>query len=77
MVLEDQYEHQQDIANYLNSELRDGRSKIKKIQADILKKACGVFLWVVLVVPMFNKAYDHGRVHASSELVKKLSLAPW
>jgi hypothetical protein len=73
IVLEDQNEHRRDIMNYLDSELRKGRSKVlDTITTEILEKACGVFLCVVLVVPMLNKAYDHGRVHALTQLVNEL-----
>ena len=57
----------------MDSELRNGRSKVLEIvKTKILKKVLGVFLWVVLVVPMLNKAYDYGRVHALSNLLNKL-----
>ncbi|RVD80112.1 uncharacterized protein DFL_008019 [Arthrobotrys flagrans] len=56
LILEGQEGHSHDIANYLNSELKAGRSKrIEEIRAEILEKASGIFLWVVLVVQILNK----------------------
>ncbi|KAL1969787.1 hypothetical protein VTN77DRAFT_7296 [Rasamsonia byssochlamydoides] len=57
--------HSQDISNYLQSELRIGRSQqAEQIRAEILKKASGIFMWVVLVVQILNREYDNGRIHA-------------
>jgi ankyrin repeat protein len=72
--LEDQEGHQQDIANYLHSELKAGHSNlVEQIKAEILERASGIFLWVVLVVKMLNKEYDRGRIHA---LRKRLDEIP-
>ncbi|KAJ9668958.1 hypothetical protein H2201_000784 [Coniosporium apollinis] len=74
LVLEGQEGHRQDMANYLHSELKAGRGKlIEEIKAEILKRASGIFLWVVLVVQMLNKEYDRGRIHA---LRKRLDEIP-
>lgn len=74
LILEGQEGHQQDIANYLNSELKAGHSKlVEQIKAEILERALGIFLWVVLVVKMLNKEYDRGRIHA---LRKRLDEIP-
>lgn len=74
LTLEGQEGHQQDIANYLHSELKAGRSKlVEQIKAEILERASGIFLWVVLVVQMLNKEYDRGRIHA---LRKRLDEIP-
>lgn len=63
IVLEDQGEHQADISTYLETELRIGRSsRASEIRQQILKRARGVFLWVVLVVRILRKEYDRGRV---------------
>jgi ankyrin repeat protein len=65
LILEGQEGHQQDIVNYLHSELRAGHSKlVGQIKAEIVERASGIFLWVVLVVQMLNKEYDRGRIHA-------------
>ncbi|KAF2802763.1 uncharacterized protein BDZ99DRAFT_454463, partial [Mytilinidion resinicola] len=65
LVLEGQEGHQQDIASYLHSELKAGKSKlVTQIKEEILERASGIFLWVVLVVQMLNKEFDRGRIHA-------------
>jgi len=65
LVLQEQGGHQQDMTNYLHSELKAGRSKlVDQIRAEILNRASGIFLWVVLVVRMLNEEYARGRIHA-------------
>jgi hypothetical protein len=74
LILEGQEGHQQDIANYLHSELKAGRSRlVDQIIDEILERASGIFLWVVLVVQMLNKEFDRGRIHA---LRKRLDEIP-
>ncbi|KAF4627618.1 hypothetical protein G7Y89_g10540 [Cudoniella acicularis] len=74
LVLEDQGGHEQDIANYLHSELKAGRSKlVDQIKDEILQRASGIFLWVVLVVQMLNKEFNCGRIYA---LRKRLDEIP-
>ncbi|KAI1205011.1 uncharacterized protein F4807DRAFT_444749 [Annulohypoxylon truncatum] len=64
LVLEGQEGHSQDIANYLDSELKIGHSKLaEQIRTDLKEKAAGVFMWVVLVVQILNKEHDSGRIH--------------
>ena len=65
LVLEGQEGHTQDIANYLESELKIGQSKIaQQIRSELQEKASGIFMWVVLVVGILNKEHDRGRIHA-------------
>ena len=74
LVLEDQEGHGEDITAYVHTELKAGRSKqVQKIKQEIIARASGVFLWVVLVVQILNKEHDRGRVHA---LKKRLSEIP-
>lgn len=63
LVLEEQEGHNQDITDYINSELRIGYNNLfKQIRTELQEKASGVFLWVVLMVKILNKEYDEGRV---------------
>ncbi|KAH7088133.1 hypothetical protein FB567DRAFT_523733 [Paraphoma chrysanthemicola] len=65
LVLEGQEGHNQDISNYLESELKIGRNEVaQQIRSELQEKATGVFMWVVLVVDILNKEYDRGRIHA-------------
>ena len=71
--MEGQQGHDQNIAKYVNSELKAGRSKqIDEVKTEILSRASGVFLWVVLVVRMLNKAYDHGQIYALRKRLKEI-----
>ncbi|KAF5845063.1 hypothetical protein GGP41_001164 [Bipolaris sorokiniana] len=63
LVLEGQEGHNQDIINYIGTELKIGKSKrAQKIRDDVREKAAGIFMWVVLVVGILNKESDRGRV---------------
>ncbi|KAF2006368.1 HET-domain-containing protein [Amniculicola lignicola CBS 123094] len=74
LVLEGQEGHTQDIANYVETELKIGKSKIaQQIRLELQAKASGIFMWVVLVVGMLNKEWDRGQVHA---LRRKLQEIP-
>jgi ankyrin repeat protein len=74
LILEGQEGHRQDIANYLHSELKAERSKlVDQIKAEILDRASGIFLWVVLVVQVLNREYADGHIH---QLRKRLSEIP-
>ncbi|KAI4252106.1 MAG: hypothetical protein L6R42_008106 [Xanthoria sp. 1 TBL-2021] len=73
MTLEGQEGHDQDISNFLRSELKAGTGAVfEAIEDEILKRASGVFLWVALVVQILNKEYDHGRVHALRRRLKEI-----
>ncbi|EFQ34117.1 hypothetical protein CGRA01v4_12182 [Colletotrichum graminicola] len=65
LVLEDQIGHGKDLEDYVRSELRAGSGrKSEQVIAEILRKASGVFMWVVLVVDILNKEYRKGRLFA-------------
>ncbi|POR32105.1 Ankyrin repeat domain-containing protein 50 [Tolypocladium paradoxum] len=73
LVLEGQEGHDQDIANYIDSELKIGRSKVAgEIRAELQAKASGVFMWVVLVVDILNKEHDRGRIHALRKRLREI-----
>ena len=58
VVLEERDGHQEDIATYLSSALQIGHSRLaEEIRSELKEKACGVFMWVVLVVDILNKEY--------------------
>ncbi|TQN67169.1 Vegetative incompatibility protein HET-E-1, partial [Colletotrichum shisoi] len=65
LVLESQVGHEEDLADYVRSELRAGSGpRSDEVVAEILRKASGVFMWVVLVVDILNKEYGKGRLFA-------------
>jgi ankyrin repeat protein len=74
LIMEGQNGHKEDIAKYVRSKFKAPNGKqTDDIKEEILNRAKGVFLWVVLVVPMLNKAYDHGQIHM---LRRKLNEIP-
>ncbi|KAH7013509.1 hypothetical protein EDB80DRAFT_544994, partial [Ilyonectria destructans] len=73
LILEDQKGHSQDIANFVDSELKIGGSQLAQtIRAELQKKSSSVFLWVVLVVGILNKEYDRGRVHTLRQRLEEI-----
>jgi len=74
MKLEHQLGHSQDIEKYLSSELKVGRGKqAEQLRQEVRDRSSGIFMWIILVVPILNKAIDHGQVHS---LRKKLQEIP-
>lgn len=75
IVVEDQSTHSQDIQLYVNKKLRGQQySEIEGLRQDLLKKASGVFLWVVLVVPMLNRVHNQGK--GPAQMRAKLNSIP-
>lgn len=65
LTLQDQVGHGEDLAHYVRSKLRVGQEAyIREIGTEILQKAAGVFMWVVLVVDILNKEFQRGRIFA-------------
>ncbi|KAH0552862.1 hypothetical protein GP486_006936, partial [Trichoglossum hirsutum] len=73
LVLEGQEGHNQDITNYLDSELKIGYGEVaKQIRIELQEKASGIFLWVILVVGILNKEYDSGRIHVLQRRLQEI-----
>ncbi|KAM0461500.1 hypothetical protein ACHAPV_004205 [Trichoderma viride] len=65
LTLEDQKGHGEDVERYIQGNLRaDPGPLVTEVQAQILQKAAGVFMWVVLVVDILNKEFSRGRMFA-------------
>ncbi|POR31456.1 Uncharacterized protein TPAR_08331 [Tolypocladium paradoxum] len=63
LILQDQSGHKEDIEMYVRKNLKhDEGEYIENILAEILRKAGGVFMWVVLVVGILNKEIDRGHM---------------
>jgi ankyrin repeat protein/nucleoside phosphorylase len=61
LTLEDQLGHAEDLATYVTSRLLIKEpALIEELQPQLLGKAAGVFMWVVLVVDILNKEYRRG-----------------
>ncbi|KAF2846574.1 hypothetical protein T440DRAFT_356043, partial [Plenodomus tracheiphilus IPT5] len=73
LVLEGQEGHSQDISDYVETELKIGKSNIaQQIRSELQEKACGVFMWVVLVIGILNKEHDRGRVYALRRRLREI-----
>ncbi|TGJ64637.1 hypothetical protein EYR41_010681 [Orbilia oligospora] len=73
LTLESQSGHSQDLESYVRSRLRIGKGLMaEELHAQILQKAAGVFLWIVLVVDLLNKENSRGRL----AIQKRLSELP-
>ncbi|OHW94893.1 NACHT and ankyrin domain protein [Colletotrichum incanum] len=67
--LDDQPGHVGDLNNYVASRLHIKNPKlIEELQVQILEKAAGVFLWVILVVDILNKENGQGRLALKKRL---------
>lgn len=73
IIIESRESHGQDIEKYVNSKLKDKKGKrMEQVKAEILERASGVFLWVVLVIQLLNEAYDHGQIYALRKRLKEI-----
>ncbi|OPB41048.1 hypothetical protein A0O28_0107450 [Trichoderma guizhouense] len=69
LVIETTSEHDKDIIKYAGDKL----TKIdEQIKTEVLQKASGVFMWVVLVIEMLNRAYDEGQLEAMHQLIQEV-----
>ncbi|KAF7164517.1 hypothetical protein CNMCM6106_001035 [Aspergillus hiratsukae] len=60
LTLADQSGHGDDLATYVASRLQiEDPVLLEDLQTQLLRKAAGVFMWVVLVVDILNKEYRH------------------
>jgi hypothetical protein len=69
LIVEQRAEHDKDIAIYIRDKLIE---KNREIEAELLEKASGIFMWVVLVVAMLNQAFDDGKIEAMQEMLREL-----
>ncbi|RYO95808.1 hypothetical protein DL765_011770 [Monosporascus sp. GIB2] len=72
-TLEDQVGHTEDLEKYIRRKLRIGATKAaKNTKQDIIARAGGVFLWVVLVIPILQKEFDKGRIDRVKTRLREL-----
>ncbi|KAK5122652.1 hypothetical protein LTR85_003915 [Meristemomyces frigidus] len=73
LTLENENDHGEDLQRYVHRHLRAGRGKmVEEVRAQILEKANGIFMWVVLVVQILNKEFMSGRIFAVKERLFKI-----
>ncbi|KAK1589671.1 Pfs, NACHT and ankyrin domain protein [Colletotrichum navitas] len=69
LTLDGQPGHVNDLTNYVTSRLNIKDPKlVDELQGQILEKAAGVFLWVILVVEILNKENGRGRLALKKRL---------
>ncbi|KAL8310675.1 hypothetical protein RB597_010494 [Gaeumannomyces tritici] len=71
LTLEDESGHAEDLAQYVESKLKIDDPVLRKdLQLQILGKASGIFLWIVLVVDILNEEDDDGGLALRTKLSK-------
>jgi ankyrin repeat protein len=71
LTLEDQPGHAMDLEAYVSSRLQIKEAALsEEIRSQLLNKAAGVFMWVVLVVDILNKEYRHGGMSMRKRLTE-------
>lgn len=69
LVLEKEKEHDEDIIIYVHSKLTE---KNEAIEEAIREKASGIFMWVVLVITILNRAYDEDKIDAMNQKLNEI-----
>lgn len=70
-TLEDEPGHAEDLAQYVKSKLTiDDPLILADLQTEILGKASGIFLWIVLAVDILNRENDDGGLALRTKLAK-------
>ncbi|KAF3059984.1 hypothetical protein GL218_04899 [Daldinia childiae] len=73
LVIDGQDGHMIDIQRYIDSTLVvDSSQSGEDIKSRILEKSSGAFLWVALIIPMLNKAFDSGKSIALNKRLHEL-----
>ncbi|KAI1158830.1 hypothetical protein F5B18DRAFT_65083 [Nemania serpens] len=73
LTLEDQPGHSQDLEKYVRNKLVAGKGKdVASVRAELLEKAAGVFMWVVLVVNILNQEFQSGRIFAVKKRLQEI-----
>ncbi|KAL7907746.1 ankyrin repeat-containing domain protein [Trichoderma velutinum] len=69
LILEKEQQHDEDIIKYISSNLT---KKDEEIEEAIRKRSAGIFMWVVLVIRILNKAYEDGRVESMKDMLDEI-----
>ncbi|KAF1812887.1 hypothetical protein P152DRAFT_383327, partial [Eremomyces bilateralis CBS 781.70] len=77
LTVEKSEDHQEDIARYIKERLTkedddDDIEDLEDIEDEIRRRANGIFMWVVIVVSLLNKAYDEGRIEAMRKTLEEV-----
>lgn len=60
LVIEHNPEHERDISIYVRDKLRITDADIEK---EVLSKADGIFMWVILAVELLDRSFDKGQIY--------------
>lgn len=75
--LENEIGHADDIKSYIRSKLRIGKSKAAQtLMAEVFDKSNHIFLWVVLVLEIFNAEYPNTSVSVSKMRKRLVEIPP-
>lgn len=69
LVLEKEKQHDEDIVQYISTNLT---MKDESIEEAIREKSSGIFMWVVLVIKMLNRAYEDGKIEAMKQKLNEM-----
>ncbi|EEU34627.1 uncharacterized protein NECHADRAFT_10992, partial [Fusarium vanettenii 77-13-4] len=71
VTLEDESGHRQDLSRYVKNRLKiQSPTILEEVKTQILRKASGIFMWVVLVVEILNKESCDGALAIQKKLVQ-------
>lgn len=75
LIVEKQAEHDKDNEKYVHEKLlSDGSVETPGLQTTICDRSAGIFLWVVLVIPILNHIHDQGK--SVADMMKYLGRLP-
>lgn len=75
LTVENEADHKRDMSAYIRRTLRVADEKLsRQVEEKILDRAAGIFLWVVLIIPLLNDAYFIGQ--GSGALEERLQRLP-
>lgn len=72
LTLENHQGHVKDLHEYVQGQLITGSEESAEIRGEILRKAEGIFMWVVLAVKILNKEFRRGRIFAVQKKLREL-----
>lgn len=75
LTVENEVEHDQDIVRYVHKKIVDvSQPAMRELARQVCSKSNGIFLWVVLVIPILNRFYEEGK--GLKTMLKKLDEIP-
>ncbi|KAI0160665.1 hypothetical protein GGR57DRAFT_389579 [Xylariaceae sp. FL1272] len=74
LVLENQAGHEDDLQLYVHEAFKrfGTNNLVNEMQSEVLRKAAGVFMWVVLVMEILSKEFQKGRLFAMKRRLQEI-----